>query len=64
MNCPHCNKRIPGMTGFQEAQNFRKHLDRCRKNPTNTISDGRRTVLLGKQHTLMDALEQRSASGQ
>lgn len=64
MRCPHCNKLIHGWTGLQEAENFMRHLDRCKKNRANTITDGRKTVLLRKKHSLMDALEQRSESGQ
>lgn len=65
MNCPYCNKRVIGMTGLQEAQNFRKHLNKCRKNPDNAVlSDGKTTVMTAKRHTLMDALEVRAASGQ
>jgi hypothetical protein len=53
------------MTGFQEADNFRKHLNRCRKSPA---------ALLAKQflgtsvhvgmYDLKDALEIRASSGQ
>lgn len=64
MNCPHCSKRIPGMTGLQEAQNFQKHLNKCRKNPENTLTDGKITVRLGKKFDLLDALRVRSGSGQ
>lgn len=64
MNCPHCSRRIPGLTGLMEAQNFMRHLDRCKKNPANTMTDGKKIVLLGKKHTLMDALKQRADSGQ
>jgi hypothetical protein len=64
MNCPFCNKRIFGFTGLQEAQKFRKHLNRCRKNPDNHLSDGKQTVSLGKSYDLRDALEVRAKSGQ
>lgn len=52
------------MTGLQELQKFQKHLDRCRKNPGNTLNDGKRTVLLGKRHDLNEALQIRHESGQ
>lgn len=64
MNCPYCEKRVHGFTGLQEAQKFQKHLNKCRKNPANHISDGVETVRLGKTFTLMDALNVRSKSGQ
>ena len=65
MNCPHCNKKIFGFTGLQELQKFQKHLNRCRKNPNNAVlSDGERTVMTPKNHTLKDALEIRHKSGQ
>ena len=64
MNCPYCNKRIIGMTGLMEAQNLRKHLNKCKKNPSNTITDGVETVMLGKKHDLLDALKVRADSGQ
>jgi len=64
MNCPHCSKHIPGFTGLQEAQNFQRHLDKCKKNPANTITDGRKTVLLGKQYSLIEAVNIRAESNQ
>jgi hypothetical protein len=65
MNCPYCRKFIHGFTGLQEAQALRKHLNRCRKNPANAVlSDGQRTVMTPKNHSLIDALEVRKDSGQ
>lgn len=64
MNCPYCSTHIPGMTGFQEAENFQKHLNKCRKNRLNTLSDGKNTVILGKKFTIHDALRIRADSGQ
>lgn len=66
MNCPYCNKRIPGMTGLQEAQAFQKHLPKCRKNPNNvSLSDGRRRVTVAdRKYDLMDAVKIRAESGQ
>lgn len=65
MKCPYCNKEIFGWTGLQEAQKFQKHLNRCRKNPANCVlSDGKRTVMTPKNHSLLDALEIRAESGQ
>jgi hypothetical protein len=64
MNCPYCSKHIPGFTGLQEAQNFQKHLNKCRKNPHNTITDGKATVQLGKRFDLLDAVKIRADSGQ
>lgn len=64
MKCPFCNKQIFGFTGLQEAHKFQKHLNRCRKNPDNTLSDGKQSVSLGKSYNLNDALEQRAKSGQ
>lgn len=64
MNCPYCKTHIPGMTGFQEAENFQKHLNRCRSNPSNSLTDGKTTVSLGKKFTIHDALRIRAESGQ
>lgn len=64
MNCPFCKKQIIGMTGLQEANNFRKHLNKCRKNPENQITDGKTIVTLGKRFDLNDALRLRAESGQ
>jgi len=64
MNCPYCTKRVHGWTGLQEAQNFRKHLNRCRKNPQNMLTDGVNTVRLDKKFDLLDALKVRAESGQ
>lgn len=66
MNCPFCQKRIFGMTGLQEAQAFRKHLPKCRKNPNNvSLSDGKRRVTVAdREYHLMDAVKLRSESGQ
>lgn len=61
MNCPFCNKKVPGITGLQEAQAFAKHLNTCRKNPENYITDGERRVCLGKRFDLSDALRLRAA---
>lgn len=52
------------MTGFQEADNFKKHLNRCEKNKENLITDGKRTVKLGKRFDIHDALRIRAESGQ
>jgi len=64
MKCPYCGKTIFAFTGLQEAQKFQKHLNRCGKNPDNTLSDGKQTVSLGKRYNLNDALEVRAKSGQ
>ena len=65
MKCPFCNKQIFGATGLQEVQRFQKHLNKwCRKNPDNNLTDGKRTVSLGKTYDMNDALEQRAKSGQ
>jgi hypothetical protein len=67
MNCPYCDKWIPGMTGYQEADNFRKHLNKCRKSPGRLLADKLNAaggnVVLGPV-TLHDALEIRANSGQ
>lgn len=66
MNCPYCDKYIPGITGLQEAQNFSKHLRKCKKHPdrqTLADEDGK----LKQQNpptTLLDAVEIRANSGQ
>lgn len=52
MNCPFCLKYIRGMTGFQEASRFSRHLNKCRKRPKD------------KGSTLSDALQIRAESGQ
>lgn len=65
MNCPYCNKRVPGMTGLQELQNFQKHLGQCKKNFRNLpLSDGRKTVITPHRHTLREAMAIRHQSGQ
>lgn len=64
MNCPYCRTFVPGLTGLQEADNFRKHLNRCKKAPQNMISDGQKTVHLGRKFDLQDALKIRAESGQ
>ncbi len=65
MNCPYCKKLIYAMTGLQEATKLAKHLNRCRKNPANAVlSDGQRTVMTPRRHSLMDALKVREQSGQ
>lgn len=50
------------MTGFQEAANFQKHLNRCKKTPR--ISDGDQAVVLHQHFDLNDALRIRAESGQ
>ena len=66
MDCPYCNKFIQGWTGLQEAQNFSKHLRKCRKYRCMAeIGDkdgkpGVRPEFVG----LMDAVELRAKSGQ
>lgn len=53
------------MTGFIEAQNFNKHLNKCKKNPNRIVlTDGKNTVSVTCGHTLKDALEIRVESGQ
>ena len=64
MRCPYCHKPIIGLTGLQEAQKFAVHLDKCRENTDNVLSDGARAVSLGKRYTLSDALKIRAESGQ
>lgn len=66
MNCPHCNKIIDAMTGFQEASKFQKHLGKCRKNPNNIVlSYGNNKVTVSlKEESLFDALKLRSDSNQ
>lgn len=66
MDCPYCKRNIYGMTGFQEARAFEKHLRKCRKNPNNIVlSDGRKTAVVPQRpQDLMAALEIRADSGQ
>lgn len=65
MNCPYCSKRVFGMTGFQEADAFRKHLRRCRNNPANLeVKSGTKTMRLLSNPTIQDALRIRAESGQ
>lgn len=66
MKCPYCDSGILGMTGLQEAQNFQKHLAKCRENPNNIVlRDGRHTAVVPKKkQSLLGALIIRSESGQ
>jgi hypothetical protein len=67
MNCPYCTKHIPGITGFQEAENFQRHLNKCPKRPrsvTITQSNGSKRVKHNSFFTITDALEIRAASSQ
>lgn len=64
MNCPHCQKLIHGWTGLMELQKLQKHLNKCRRNPENPLTDGKLVVRLGKQFNLNDALRIRAKSGQ
>jgi hypothetical protein len=65
MNCPYCKKHIPGMTGYQEADNFRKHLNRCRKSPAlNAAKALAGTGWHVGRYEIHDALAIRAASGQ
>ena len=68
MNCPYCKARIAGMTGYQEAENFRKHLNRCRQSPAFSIVRRLKreglTAVRVQPYDLKDALEIRASSGQ
>jgi hypothetical protein len=65
MNCPYCSKHIHGMTGFQEAENFQKHLNKCSKEPRSiTIKSGNETRKSRAYYTITDALEIKANSGQ
>lgn len=74
MNCPHCNKLINAVTGFQEAEKFQKHLNNCKKNPKRRIiSEGFQMgdsnvkwieSVNATRTSLKEALEIRSKSGQ
>ena len=66
MNCPYCGKDAYGLTGFQEAQAFEKHLRRCRRNPVNIVLKAGRKVAVVPVRTqsLKEALEIRAESGQ
>jgi hypothetical protein len=73
MNCPYCNKHVPGMTGLQEADNFRKHLMHCRKSPAAQLAKhlhesspgaGGKVQWRIEPYDLKDALEIRASSGQ
>jgi len=65
MNCPYCNKRIEGITGFQEVSKFQKHLNVCKKNPNvKPIHVSAAGEVFLPQHTLKEALEIRANSGQ
>ena len=66
MDCPYCNKEIFGWTGLQEAQNFAKHLHKCKKYRL-VATQGDKTGNLGvrPEHVgLMDAVDLRAKSGQ
>lgn len=65
MNCPYCKKHVPGMTGYQEAENFRKHLNRCGKSPARNVAKALAgTAWNVNRYDIHDALEIRAASGQ
>jgi hypothetical protein len=65
MNCPYCNKFLRGMTGFQEIENFRKHLNRCGKSPARHVAKALAgTAWNVNRYDLKDALEIRASSGQ
>jgi hypothetical protein len=65
MECPYCKKDIYGLTGFQEAIAFNKHLRKCKKNPSRqTFVEGNKIVEKNKPTTLLDALNIRAESGQ
>jgi hypothetical protein len=65
MNCPYCKKHILGMTGFQEAENFRKHLNRCGKSPARIVAKALAgTSWTVNRYDIRDALEIRAGSGQ
>jgi hypothetical protein len=65
MNCPYCNKQINALTGLMELQKFKKHLNRCKKNPDRVIVVSKKgNIMNGTKTTLMDALNIRAESGQ
>lgn len=66
MNCPYCQKKVYGLTGFAEAQKFQKHLRVCQNNPNNIVmTDGVRTVVTPKRkQALFEAVKIRAESGQ
>jgi hypothetical protein len=66
MDCPYCSKFIPGMTGLQEAQNFRKHLVKCRKNPERQtiVNDVGKLQETKPNPDLLEAVRIRHESGQ
>ena len=68
VNCPYCQKFIPGMTGFQEAANFQRHLNRCRKTPAKRairkLNQTETGAWAARDYDLTDALEIRANSGQ
>ena len=67
MNCPYCGKHVPGMTGYQEAENFRKHLNRCGKTPAKVLAkslNDRAGTGWEFHYDIHDALEIRARSGQ
>jgi hypothetical protein len=65
VNCPYCKKHILGMTGYQEADNFRKHLNRCGKSPAFQMAKKvSGTNWHVSRYDIKDALEIRISSGQ
>lgn len=65
MNCPYCDKYIPGLTGLQELTHFQSHLRTCKKHPDRQIivsSSGMREE--NPPATLLKALDIRHESGQ
>ena len=67
MKCPHCNKEIYGMTGWQEIQKFQKHLLKCKKNPNRIVlkdKNSYKTTTITYRIGLDDALRIRADSGQ
>ena len=65
MNCPYCKKHVLGMTGAQEAENFRKHLNRCGKSPAKIVAKALfGTTWKVDRYDIQAALEIRASSGQ
>lgn len=66
VQCPFCQKNVPGLTGLQEAIAFQKHLRTCRKNPNNIVlrDKFRVAVVPKREQDLRETLDIRAESGQ
>ena len=64
MNCPYCGKRVHGMTGLIEVENFARHLDKCKKYPANFRDGNLKGEPIIRYCSIGEALKERADSGQ